>query len=327
MLKLKAFYKLISVGLLAVALVACGNDGESESSTDESLSDGSNTSEQTEERVLTDTLGNEVTIPANTERIIASYLEDSLVALDVEPVAQWSVHDGASIQDYLQGDLDGVPLVPHDLPFEAVSSFEPDLIIVNSPSLVEGGKYEQYSKIAPTYVIGEEENSDWRINLTTIAEILNKEEEAQQVLSEYDAKAEEAKNKIQEEISDESAAAIWLVNDSFFIVNKNLSSGSVMYGDLGLGVPSVVEEISASDSANWSSISLEKLVELDADHLFLINSDTGIEDSAINESLWQNIPAVQKGQVYEFGADTSWLYQGAIANGQIIDDILNSLVD
>ncbi|KGA96017.1 ABC transporter substrate-binding protein [Alkalihalobacillus alcalophilus ATCC 27647 = CGMCC 1.3604] len=312
----------MSVGLLAVALVACGNDGESENTNDET-----NTSEQSQERVLTDTLGNEVTIPANPERIIASYLEDSLVALDVEPVAQWSVHDGASIQDYLQGDLDGVPLVPHDLPFEAVSSFEPDLIIVDSPSLVEGGKYEQYSKIAPTYVIGEEENSDWRINLTTIAEILNKEEEAEQVLAEYDAKAEQAKDKIQAEISDESAAAIWLVNDSFFIVNKNLSSGSVMYGDLGLGVPSVVEEISASDAANWSSISLEKLVELDADHLFLINSDTGIEDSAINESLWKNIPAVQKGQVYEFGPDTSWLYQGAIANGQIIDDILNSLID
>ena len=50
-----------------------------------------------------------MTIPANPQRIIASYLEDHLVTLGVKPAAQWSARDGSSVQDYLQGTLNGVP--------------------------------------------------------------------------------------------------------------------------------------------------------------------------------------------------------------------------
>ena len=57
--------------------------------------------ETTTERTLTDAMGHEVEIPANPQHIIASYLEDNLVALGITPVAQWSVNDGAGIQNYL----------------------------------------------------------------------------------------------------------------------------------------------------------------------------------------------------------------------------------
>ena len=43
------------------------------------------TEELSTERILTDAMGHEVTIPANPERIIASYLEDNLVALGITP--------------------------------------------------------------------------------------------------------------------------------------------------------------------------------------------------------------------------------------------------
>ena len=98
-----------------------------------------------------------------------------------------------------------------------------------------------------------------------------------------------------------------------------------MYGDLGLTVPDVVKEISASATGNWSSISLEKLAELDADHLFFINSD-GEGAEVLQDPLWANIPAVKNGNIYEYGKDTSWLYTGTIANSQIIDNVLESLV-
>lgn len=318
-------YKLAAVCTMALALAACGNG---EKPAEENASNASDTTaEETAEkdRVLTDALGNEVTIPAKPERVIASYLEDNLVALGITPAAQWSVREGET-QGYLQKELEGVATIPHDLPFEAVTSHNPDLIIMDSPSMVEGGKYDQYNKIAPTYVIGTEENNDWRQELLTIGEIFGREDDAQKALDDYQAKADEAKEKLTEEIGTQSAAAVWLVNNSFFIVSDNLSSGAVMYGDLGLTVPSVVKEISASATGNWSAISLEKLVELDADHLFLINSDVNIEDSAIKEELWQNIPAVKNGNVYEYDPDTAWLYTGAVANGQIIDDIMESLV-
>ncbi|WP_137744798.1 ABC transporter substrate-binding protein [Robertmurraya siralis] len=319
--------QLLGAGLLLVTLTACGETENSQSEPKENEQTELETdAESSTERVLTDAMGNEVTVPANPERVIATYLEDHLVALGIIPVAQWSVKDGTSIQGYLQGELKDVPTIPHDLPFEAVQQFSPDLLIMDSASMVEGGKYEQYNKIAPTYVIGTEENNDWRDELLRVGEVFGKEDEAKKVLEEYDAKAKGAKEQIENKLGNPSAAAIWLVGGSFFVVSDSLSSGAVMYQDLGLQVPKVVQEISASAESNWNAISLEKLVELDAEYLFLINSDSASGSSALNEALWKNIPAVKAGNVFEFTPDESWLYTGAIANGQIIDNILKSIV-
>ena len=279
------------------------------------------------ERILTDAMGHEVTIPANPKRVIASYLEDNLVALGIRPVAQWTVHDGASIQDYLQEELKDIPTIPYDLPFEVVTSFSPDLLIMGSAEMVEGSKYEQYSKIAPTYVLEVENNSDWREKLLKVGEVFDKTDEAEKVLAEYDQKAKEAKQLLKDSIGEESAAAVWLINNNFFIVGDHVSSGAVLYEDLQLAKPNVVEEISGTATSNWSAISLEKLAELDADHLFLINSDKGNGAEMLEDPIWKDIPAVKNGHIYEFDAKTAWLYSGPIANTQIIDDVIESLTN
>ncbi|WP_412729325.1 iron-hydroxamate ABC transporter substrate-binding protein [Cytobacillus praedii] len=327
MLSKKKFIQLMSASLVALSLTACGNaDKSTDQSSTEKTEQQDTNKEAAAERTLTDAMGNKVVIPANPERVIASYLEDNLVALGIKPVAQWSVNDGASIQGYLQGDLKGIPTIPHDLPFEAVQELSPDLIIMDSASMVEGGKYEQYSKIAPTYVIGTEVNNDWRDELLLVGEVFGKEDEAKKVLENYETKAAEAKKEIEDKVGNPSVAAIWLVGGKFFVVSENLSSGAVMYEDLGLKVPEVVKEISASGESNWNAISLEKLVELDADHLFLINSDAASGSASLSDALWKSVPAVKAGNVYEFSPDESWLYTGAIANEQMIDNILKSIV-
>lgn len=323
----KKFIQLIGAGLVALSLTACGNaDKNTDQSSQDKTEQQDTNKEAAAERTLTDAMSNKVAIPANPQRVLASYLEDNLVALGIKPVAQWSVNDGASIQGYLQDDLKGIPTIPHDLPFEAVQELSPDLIIMDSASMVEGGKYEQYSKIAPTYVIGTEVNNDWRDELLRVGEVFDKEDEAKKVLENYEAKAAEAKKEIEDKVGNPSVAAIWLVGGKFFVVSENLSSGAVMYEDLGLKVPEVVKEISASGDSNWNAISLEKLVELDADYLFLINSDTASGSPSLSEALWKSVPAVKAGNVFEFSPDESWLYTGAIANGQMIDNILKSIV-
>ena len=85
---------------------------------------------------------------------------------------------------------------------------------MSSAQAVEGSKYEQYSKIAPTYVLEVENNSDWREKLLKVGEIFEKTDEAKQVLEEYEKKATESKKIIQDSIGSESAAAIWLVNNT-----------------------------------------------------------------------------------------------------------------
>ncbi|MDN4603356.1 iron-hydroxamate ABC transporter substrate-binding protein [Paenibacillus sp. F6_3S_P_1C] len=326
----KMIILLITVMIMSIWLAACG----SKPAENGTAAGGNNTATETEtqteapaERTLTDAMGHEVKIPANPERIIASYLEDNLVTLGVKPVAQWSINNGSGLQDYLQGDLNGIPGIASDLPFEAVASFSPDLIIMGSESTVEGEKYEQYNKIAPTYVLGDDINNDWRQALLKIGEILNRSDEAQKALDDYDSKAKEIKEKVTSATGGtETAAALWLFNNKFYVVSNNVSSGEVMYNELGLLEPEVVKEASAKATGNWSEISLEKIAEMDVDYLFLVNSDKGTGAEALKDAVWQSIPAVKNGNVFEFESTSSWLYSGVQANLQIMEDIQNSIV-
>lgn len=326
----KMIMLLITVMVMSIWLAACGSKPAENGSAAGENNTAAETETQTEapaERTLTDAMGHEVKIPANPERIIASYLEDNLVTLGVKPVAQWSINNGSGLQDYLQGDLNGIPGIASDLPFEAVASFSPDLIIMGSESTVEGEKYEQYNKIAPTYVLGDDINNDWRQALLKIGEILNRSDEAQKALDDYDSKAKEIKEKVTSATGGtETAAALWLFNNKFYVVSNNVSSGEVMYNELGLLEPEVVKEASAKATGNWSEISLEKIAEMDVDYLFLVNSDKGTGAEALKDAVWQSIPAVKNGNVFEFESTSSWLYSGVQANLQIMEDIQNSIV-
>ena len=335
----KRSYVGICSTVLAASLLlsACGNNDNGNAVNNQSgngANNGAATSEPTStaeatataatDRTLTDGLGHEVTIPADPQRIIASYLEDYLVALGVKPVAQWSVTNG--IQQYLQKDLEGIPTIPYDLPFEAVASFTPDLLITGTTSSVEGDKYEQYTKIAPTFTLGDEVNSDWREALLKIGEVLGKEDKAQQVLDDYNAKAEDAKTKLQAAIPGESAAVIWYVSDKFYMVSDTSSSGAVLYKDLGVKVPEVVKEISEGSTANWNEITPEKLAKLDADNLLLVTYKGGTAADVLKETVYQDIPAVKNNKIYAMPENSGWLYYGPIASNLIIDDVLSGIV-
>lgn len=320
---------LLSLTLLLSACSGGSSPGSTNSSAGENThaTSGENQSggSQSAGRQLTDALGHEVKVPANPERIIATYLEDHLVALGVKPIAQWSVANETKVQNYLQYELKDVPTIPSELPYEAVLSFQPDLILVDSAEMVAGDKYEQYSKIAPTYSVGTEQNNDWREELLVVGEVLNKADEAKKALVEYDAKAKEAKEKLQAAIGEKSAAVLWPLGKSTYVVHEKFSSGDVLYRDLGMKVPTVVQELSASATANWNQISLEKLAELDADYIFIVSSAVPMEE-LLSDPIWAGLPAVKSGQIYEFNNESSWLYTGVIANSQIIDDVVASIL-
>lgn len=307
---------LTGILIISILLTACGT--QSSSTIEKAKEENSN-------RVLTDSIAHEVTIPKNPQRIIAPYLEDHLVALGLKPVAQWSVKGGTSIQDYLQDSLKDIPTIEFDLPYEAVTSFNPDLIVIGSPEIAEGEKYKQYSKIAPTYVMGTEDNN-WRNKLLKMGEIFGQTDKAKEVLADYDQFAKEAKEEIHNKIGNPSATVIWNIKNSIYMVSDTASSGVVLYEDLGLQTPSLVKEMSASAAGDWSQVSLEKFLQIDADYLFVINSDSVGSSELLSDPLLANIPAIKNGHVYEFESSSSWLYSGAIANRQIIENVLDSIV-
>jgi len=316
---------------MLLVLAACGNNaGNSNKSNNNSNGQtatdappAENTGDDASVRTLTDPLGHTVDIPAQPQRIIASYLEDYLVALGIKPVAQWSVSD--SPMRYLQYDLEGLPLVPFDLPFEVVTSYDPDLIIIGDESLIANDKYGSYNAIAPTYALGAEVNADWRKALLEVGKVVGMESKAETVLADYEQKAQDAKAKLAATGDVPSASAIWLVGGTFWMVSEGESSGAVLYNELGFAVPELVKTISQGEGGIWKSVSMEALAELDADHIFLVNSDAAAGSEALNDPVWQSIKAVKNGNLHEYGPESSWLYTGPIANSQIIDDVLESL--
>ncbi|AKP68423.1 ferrichrome ABC transporter substrate-binding protein [Companilactobacillus ginsenosidimutans] len=274
-------------------------------------------------RELKDSMGHEVNVPTTPKRVVGSYLEDYLVSVGVKPVVQWSVKNGASTQEYLKKDLKGVPTIDYALPYEAVTKAKPDLILMGTDSQVQNGKYKQYEKIAPTYVVKNDDKVGWRAQFLDVAKAVNKTAKAKQVLKKYDNKVTSARSELKQKAPNKSAAVIWVTNNQAFIVSDKSSSGTLLYDDLKLKEPSLVKEVSNKATADWSAVSLEKLAKLDADYIFLVNSDKGAD--MFNDPVWTNISAVKDHHVYQYGNDSSWQYKGPIAYTQMINNVLSDI--
>lgn len=316
MITKKKFTGVLAAGVTLLSLAACSTSTDSTAS-----STGTSTDASTKE--VTDYLDHTLTVPTDPKRVIGTYLEDYLVSLDVTPVAQWTVGSG-SVLSYLQDYLTDIPTLNYDMPYEDVLSFEPDLLFVSSSDLVEGDKYEQYSQIAPTYVVENGDGVTWEDTYLDIAGVLGKEEQAETTITQYQTDAEELKNELTDAIGEKSIAVLWVTNNSAFVVAENRASGTLLYEDLGFQVPNVVADISASATADWSAISTEALAELDADYLILVDSD---EEAALyDESAWQNIPAVANNQVFSFDSDHSWQYTGPIATQMMLSDVREAIL-
>lgn len=304
-----------------LTLSACGNSNESS----DSESDGNETEEDmgNTEVVLDSEMG-EVTIPAGAERVLAPFHEDALLSLGVTPVAKWAI--GESLQTYLEPELENVPKIEWTLPLEQVLSLKPDLIILENNLDNYEGTYEDYNKIAPTYVMTEETTSDWKKQLHTLGQLLGKEEKAEQALAGYEEMVTDVNNQLEDAIGDETVAAIWVVGGKFFLFEKDRHSAELIYSKLGVNYPSLVEELGEA-APQWEAISLEKLSELDADHVFLLaaEGESGIE-TLKNSAVWQSIPAAQNETIYILEDASNWTNKGLKASEKTMDDLLKFLV-
>ncbi|EAZ86735.1 ferrichrome ABC transporter ferrichrome-binding protein [Bacillus sp. B14905] len=282
-------------------LSACGSNEAQTNSESENP-----TKEDT--RVVEDGFG-EVTIPTNPQRVAAIYMEDYLTALDVKPVVQW-YHPSWGKQDYLGLD---VPEFDVTGSMETLLQAKPDLIIVDGAA--DKAKYEEYSKIAPTYRLKEEILQDPREIVKTIADVLNIPEKANEIVDKYEERVTNLKAKLDESVGDETVAVIRLnVADKTLALfgMKNRYTGYI-YTEAGLTPHPLARDMTEFQEV----LSEEAIPELDADHIILFPSngtwETEENQEAIkwlDSTLWKAVPAVKNGQVYI--ADRTYWQSGAI---------------
>ena len=315
--KFRLLFFSIVFGLLMI-ISACGKN--SDETTESEKENSKDTSEVTVESAMGD-----VTIPSGVERIMAPFHEDALLALGVTPVAKWAI--GETVQTYLEKDLKDVPSIEWNLPLEQVLDHEPELLILENNMDGYEGSYEEYNKIATTYVMTKETQADWRKQIETFGKILGKEDAAKKALSDYEAKVTKAKEQIKGAIGDETVAAIWVVGNQFFLFENNRHSADVVYNELGINQPTLVKELGDAKSSQWNPLSVEKLSELDADHVFLLalEGEQGIE-TLNNSAVWQSTPAAQNGNVHILNDASNWTNNGLLASEKTIDDLVKTLV-
>jgi iron complex transport system substrate-binding protein len=315
--RIKKSYIVMGIFVLLLSLMtACGSKNSSSSG------DQSSDKKKATVHTMQDAKG-KVSLPTNPKRIIAPYLEDSLVALGEKPVAQWSIGD--TVQDYLQSDLSGVPKISWNLPLEQVMKYNPDLIIFSSPGAIQEGQYDQYKKIAPVYVMDDATYADWRKQLSTMGKLLGKESKAKSDIADYNSQAIADKAKIHKAIGEKTAAVIWVSGGKYYLFDQDRFSAKVLYKDLGIKAPELVTNL-PTGNAQWNPISLEKLAGMKADYIFLVSKkgDAGLK--ALDASnVWKTIPAVKARHAYTFNDPSNWTVNGYIASKKTMDDVVSTL--
>ncbi|GAA3344064.1 ABC transporter substrate-binding protein [Lysinibacillus sp. FSL M8-0216] len=310
-MRISRYFTFVLFLVLMFVLSACGSNEAQTNSESENP-----TKEDT--RVVEDGFG-EVTIPTNPQRVAAIYMEDYLTALDVKPVVQW-YHPSWGKQDYLGLD---VPEFDVTGSMETLLQAKPDLIIVDGAA--DKAKYEEYSKIAPTYRLKEEILQDPREIVKTIADVLNIPEKANEIVDKYEERVTNLKAKLDESVGDETVAVVRLnVADKTLALfgMKNRYTGYI-YTEAGLTPHPLARDMTEFQEV----LSEEAIPELDADHIILFPSngtwETEENQEAIkwlDSTLWKAVPAVKNGQVYI--ADRTYWQSGAItANLRKYDDL------
>jgi len=259
-------------------------------------------------------------------RVVAPYLEDFIVALDMQPIAQyWHAKWGK--QDYL--DLNHIPTFEeNDGNFDVLSIYKPDLILLKDR--YEQQQYSQCQRISNTCIL-REQTHNWRKLFRTVADYFGRTELADDAIAKYEFKARKASHKLSQLMRGETVAFLRISADHI-IQYTEAGEGfvaTVLYGDIGLRSHSAIGVASTSNRPGMLNLSVEDLATLSADHLFITfdkwhSKAEGKERELLELPEWKALSAVRNNRVYEVDFLT-WMNNGIISNNKKIDDVLRLL--
>ncbi|RBW68036.1 ABC transporter substrate-binding protein [Bacillus taeanensis] len=304
---------------LLLALVGCGSQTEEEVTSEKD--DAGAKTEQPETYTVEHVMGStEITGTPERVVILTNHGTEALLSLDITPVGAVQSWLGDPWYDHIAADMEGVEVVgtESEVNLEAVAALKPDLIIGNK--MRQEQIYEQLNAIAPT-VFEETLRGDWQENFKFIAKAVNKEEEGQEVLVNYDNRIEELKGKLGDQLNNEISMVRFMAGDTR-IYQKDSFSGIIL-DELGFARPELqdVEEFAIK------GVTKERIPEMDGDVLFYFTYEDGegeatkAEEEWTKDPLWKNLEAVKNGNAHKV-SDAIWnTAGGVIAANLMLDDI------
>ncbi|MYW03125.1 iron-siderophore ABC transporter substrate-binding protein [Streptomyces sp. SID3343] len=217
-------------------------------------------------RTVKDAAGTAVQVPVAPKRIVTLTQEDldALLALDVKPVG---ITNGQGLDKppaYLADKVKGIDVVGNLLQpvMDKVIAAKPDLILAGD--MQDEQVLKQLRKITPATLVTMAPTDDWKLSFRGIGNAVNKLEQANKAITDYEAKAK----KTGEQMTKNKGAAIsivrWNPNGPSWMEKRQFASGVAL--DMGLTRPKAQDK---DGNAHTPALSLEKINEIDGDWLFL----------------------------------------------------------
>ena len=281
--------KYIFLSFLIIVLFGCSNSN--------TVNDNDSNSLMTETITITDSVG-QVEIPKDPQRIVdLSGNSDilSILGYSVIGTANSDAYDYTKLPSYLEYTLKDAKILGYSLQdtvdIESVLELNPDLIFI---SKTQEKVYEQLKNIAPTVMI-ELEQIDWKQDLHKLAEILNKQDVANEWISQYEKNAQQKGEEIKNTYGENTTYLALLASGGQLFVFDAAGIGSILYDDMSLSKPQNLPE---QTNISLPVISYEGLSEIDSDYLILVGTDTDIENLK-QSPIYQNLRSVKNGNVIE----------------------------
>ncbi|NEO26173.1 MAG: ABC transporter substrate-binding protein [Kamptonema sp. SIO4C4] len=169
--------------------------------------------------------------------------------------------------------------------------------------------------------------------------MLDREEKAEAVMTEYQQRVEELQSVIQAEYSQPpTVSVIRIYPDGISLYLRDSFPGTVL-ADVGLPRPPS-QDVSATEAEKIANNPIQKLIsreliaEADGDIIFIWTGENIVEEKQEAQKqltrlqadpLWQRLDAVKNGRVYE--VPSYWIGSSAIAANLIIDDLFQYLIE
>lgn len=304
----RAALPLTAAACIALTLTACGGEG-----TDTAAA-------SSDAETIVSTAFGDVAVPAEPARVItlAESALDVALAVGVEPVGTSAARGGDAAPAYLGQDAAGIPIVAtvSEPNLEAIVEAAPDLILAAAG--LEEAQYESLAEIAPTVVPERAAAGEWQAPLETYAAALGAEDELSERL---DAVEERVAVLAESGAVDGSAGVIRWMASGPVLMNAGNMPGTLLQA---AGATSMQAAVDLGAKPHSDPLSMENLVEIDADRLFIA---TFGEDGAAALAAAEAQPAFARLGAVE--ADAVSVVQGSVwssASGPIaaelvVDDI------
>jgi len=275
-----------------------------------------------ETRVIKHAMG-ETKITGTPQRIVTLFqgANDVVVALGVKPAGVVESWVQQPVYEYLRKDLDGVPQVGQESQpnLEEINKLKPDLIIATKIRHEE--IYDQLSQIAPTVVT--ETLFDWKETLKIAGEAMNKTEESNKLLADWETRVADFKEKMGDRLPIEATITNFRADQvRIFYMGY---AGKILK-ELGFTRPAGHDE----DKWGVELTSKEAIPDMNADMIFNFNS--GTDTAAIEKNykdwtsspLWKNLDAVKNNQLYQVD-EVAWNMAGGYTSANMMLDDLYKL--